>query len=339
METPTSDIWAGIPDMGKNCTTDPQGFFRHENKFIDRQLLTYMVIDQIKNDSVNVTLPPLDVDKLPGIDKAYQIYDIIHDIANRSCSFTYLHLEVWDWASKFFMYLHRASKLKYDIAFTQKDFIWIKNILSSCADNVTTLTLSANDKNPLCPTGKKAYGYCDPVSKGSCDYVPVKVSPMYQDFASKHYVPEIVWLFLDIVHIQCFKEFADSYRMFHVMQRVYEQLFTTPIKDYWHYPTWSDQTKNSLMTVDADVIMWNAEMCAESVYKRHHHKLYRLARPLKYSYPSRKKRAAQPITPSYDIMCATSDRDFKYPERESCKRPKPKFWFTGNRNGSNTLAT
>ncbi|CAG7835846.1 unnamed protein product [Allacma fusca] len=319
VETDTVSIAQGSADMDKNCTTDPQSFFRHENKFIDRQLLTFMVIDQIKNDTVNVTVPEVDIKKFPGVDRAYQMYDIIRDIANRSCAFPHLHLEIWGWASKLFMYLHKANKMQYDIPFDEADFNWIMDILSKCSVNVTALVLTARDKNPMCFTSKKALGYCDPRSpKGDCDFVPVKISPMYQDYTIKHYIPELVWLFLDIVHIQCFKAYADSYRMFHVMERVYEKLFTTPIKDYWHYPTWSTQVKNSLMTIEADNIMWNAEICAEAVYKRHHNKLYRLARPSKYSYSARKKRAAEMVTSSYDISCAATRSDLKIPD--ACKK-------------------
>ena len=130
-------LYDGIPNLEGNCT-DPLAFFAHENKFIDRQLLMYMVIEQMS--LTNVTIPE---PKSDGIIKAFQIYDQVYDIATRSCTHPYLRIDVLQLSSKFFQYLHRANKLQYDIKLSDDDFNWIQTILSQCQANMTQYKLSA----------------------------------------------------------------------------------------------------------------------------------------------------------------------------------------------------
>ena len=129
------ELYQGIPNLEGNCT-DPLAYFAHENKFIDRQLLMYMVIEQIS--LTNVTIPP---PKSEGIIKAFQIYDQIYDIATKSCTHPYLRIDVMELSSKFFRYLHRANKLEYDIRLSEDDFNWIQTILSQCKANMTQYKL------------------------------------------------------------------------------------------------------------------------------------------------------------------------------------------------------
>ena len=72
----------------------------------------------------------------------------------------------------------------------------------------------------------------------------MRISPLYANYKKKHYVPEFNWLFLDIVHMYCFDYFKDAYRMFHTMEQVYEQIFTTPIRDYWYVINSGTKVKN-----------------------------------------------------------------------------------------------
>lgn len=50
---------------------------------------------------------------------------------------------------------------------------------------------------------------------------------------SMHYVPDVAWDIVDIIQVICFKEFNESYRMFHVLEQAAEKLFTLQIKNLW----------------------------------------------------------------------------------------------------------
>ena len=65
----------------------------------------------------------------------------------------------------------------------------------------------------------------------------VKVDPRQdstgKNLKDKHYVPELAWNILDLTQAVCFKEFNDSYRMFHVLEQAAEKLFTLQINNLW----------------------------------------------------------------------------------------------------------
>jgi hypothetical protein len=54
-----------------------------------------------------------------------------------------------------------------------------------------------------------------------------------KNLKDKHYVPELAWNVLDITQAICFREFNDSYRMFHVLEQAAEKLFTRQINNLW----------------------------------------------------------------------------------------------------------
>jgi len=86
----------------------------------------------------------------------------------------------------------------------------------------------------------QAWGYCnktlddtDKCSKADMIKVDPRQESTGANLMNKHYVPELAWNILDLTQAVCFKEFNDSYRMFHVLQQAVEKLFTLQIKQLW----------------------------------------------------------------------------------------------------------
>ncbi|CAG7722431.1 unnamed protein product [Allacma fusca] len=306
---------------------DAKPYIHYDNDFYDRKLNTYLMQQEL--GVFNVTLVST-VEHGPN--KTFSLFEIMKNITKNYCPQKYVPSNWVDQVVDLFHNLHHGDIFKYENELGEEEYKWISDILKKCYLNQTKIKLyheplgKDDQGNPIdCDGTPKATGYCN--STSGCDQVPVyQIPPPYNDFLNKHYVPEVNWLILDIVHVACFPQFNESYRMFHLLEQTVEKLFTLRIKNYWFWPSWSQKTKGRMLSTAADDLMHNLEVCAESAYQYNNRQPHRLVRPDPSKYLKRRKRAAQLLSTSYDITCAKSRPEFTYPKDcENFQKPKNKL--------------
>ena len=223
--------------MTKNVT-DPRPYFYHDSEYLDRRLNMYLLMQEL--GVFNVT-PTSNITHGPN--RTFILFDIMKDIVKNFCPPRYVSRSWVEQIIDLFHHLHHGDIFKYENELNEPEFNWIRDILLRCKTNGTSIDLytDPDPEHPICDGVPRATGFCNNSmhgKAGGCEDENVKrpihtLSPPYHDYETKHYVPEVSWLVLDIVHVVCFPQFNESYRMFHLLEQTVEKLFTVRIKNYW----------------------------------------------------------------------------------------------------------
>jgi hypothetical protein len=290
---------------------DTKPYIEFDNDYYDRKLNTYLMEQEIGVFTFNRTS-----ELNHGPNKTFSLFEIMKNITKNFCPQKYVPRNWIDQVVDLFHNLHHGDIFKYENELGEDEYKWIYDILTKCLNNGTKIKLyndptTDNQGNIVdCDGTPRATGYYN----GS-DRMPIyQIPPPYNDYMNKHYVPEVNWLILDIVHVACFPQFNESYRMFHLLEQTVEKLFTLRIKNYWFWPSWSQKTKGRMLGMNADDLMHNLEVCTESAYSKSGRRPHRLVRPDPTKYIKRRKRAATMLTNRYDISCARTKSEFTYPK-------------------------
>jgi len=248
---------------------DPIAYRKHDNKFLNRKMIMHNVINQLNDDEDEGNCTNSSV--LYGEPKRmFEIFDLMKSIAQSQCPNKYVNRNWLDLAIDLFYVLHKGNIFRYEEPLDNMQFEWIKSILTDCQKHVKTITLFPLRTNELADFDQderlestcnadgdivrnlllqgrsyflgivyhymlyyaffQAAGYCNGTTKeGKCKEVPVHVSA----HKHLHYVPDVAWNIVDLIQVACFKQFNESYRIFHVLEQASETLFTMQIKNLW----------------------------------------------------------------------------------------------------------
>lgn len=136
--------------------THPTEYWKHDNKFLNRKMMIYNIINQIgpadANQSNSTNSSPFGEPK-----RTFELFDTMKSIATSYCPDEYVNTDWIELVIDLFYILHKGNLLKYDENLSEDDYTWIKNILSKCqariveqpeGENVVKLSPTPTHKNP-----------------------------------------------------------------------------------------------------------------------------------------------------------------------------------------------
>lgn len=115
--------------------THPTEYWKHDNKFLNRKMMIYNVINQLspEENSSNSTnnsgfLEPK---------RTFELFDMMKQIATAYCPDEFVNRDWIDLVIDLFYILHKGNIFKYDENLSEGDYKWIKGILSKCHARIT----------------------------------------------------------------------------------------------------------------------------------------------------------------------------------------------------------